>query len=76
MQATHHATHVPLFVRQILDRRKGLGNTGIEKDVQIDTTNDHDPVKEPAERAEMMHRIVRRREGSIENPFDALKTIA
>jgi hypothetical protein len=74
MQAAHDAAGVPLNVGQVFQRLIGLVDASVEKNVEIDATDDGDPVEEPAERAQLVHGIPGRAEGTVEAIFDALES--
>ena len=61
MEAAHDAAQPPLLVREVLDRRVGLVDAGLEEDVEVEPAADDDPEQEVGDRAEVVERIAARR---------------
>jgi len=74
MQAAHDAAGVPLDLGNALDRLIGAADVGIHEDVEVDTGDRDDPVKEIAERAKEIERIPGWIEGFVEGQLDPFES--
>jgi len=71
VHAAQHATEIPLLARQLVNRRIGAVDAGLEKDVQIQPARHHQPHQEVRDRTEVIQRIEPVAEGEVEQRLDA-----
>ena len=67
MQAAHHARCVPLIVSDVFDRRIGIGDAGIEEQVQVKAWACDDPEKIPTERPQIGEWVVALSEAPVKD---------
>ena len=69
MQAAHYTANVEMLVGDSFERIVGLGNAGIEENIDIDSCCRDDLVIEKAEGSKVIKRIPGRREYAVEQCF-------
>src|ERR1019366_6829702 len=70
MHAAQDAADPALAMRQRFDRRIGLGDAGLEENIQVQPARRDDPEQHERDRTELVERIQPIAEGAVEYPLD------